>query len=343
MSLSNKVKVTFRDHSRIYMERFKTDIISWNASFDLKVDTDEFCEKFCADLDGIYCRTFPLKTKFLSRKRLSKPWLSAALLTSIKNKSKYYKLSRIGHISRNFYARYRNHVTNLTREAKKRYYVQVFESNKKDMRKTWKTLKDLIGSGVGRERTRELLLNGRTVSDESTMAEEFNNYFANLPKELERNIPPAISDPVQNVIGPTLNSFVLFPVTLRELSAIVNGMKNKSYGPNSIPVFVFKQIFPVLSSLVNTLINKSFAEGVFPSKLKKILIIPILKGGTPADISNYRPISILPLFSKLIEKCMCIRMVKFMNKFELFADQQFGFRHGRCTMDAVLKYTEFML
>ena len=98
----------------------------------------------------------------------------------------------------------------------------------------------------------------------------------------------------------------------------------------------------MLSSLVNILINKSFAEGVFPSKLKKSLIIPILKGGTPVDISNYRPISILPLFSKLIEKCMCIRMMKFMNKFELFADQQFGFRHGRCTIEAVLQYTEFM-
>ena len=60
--------------------------------------------------------------------------------------------------------------------------------------------------------------------------------------------------------------------------------------------------------------NSSFSLGAFPEKLKFAKVTPIHKGKSKLELGNYRPISILPIFSKILEKLMNIRMVKFLNK-----------------------------
>ena len=69
---------------------------------------------------------------------------------------------------------------------------------------------------------------------------------------------------------------------------------------------------------------------------------PIFKSGESTNVSNYRPISVLPLFSKLFERCMCSRLVEFVNRFSLVSPKQYGFQKGKSTIDALVDLTEYI-
>jgi len=80
--------------------------------------------------------------------------------------------------------------------------------------------------------------------------------------------------------------------------------------------------------------------GIFPTNLKIAQITPIYKAGDTTDLSNYRPISALPLISKIFERCMYNRITKFASKYSLILNCQFGFQKGKSTCDALIEFTE---
>ena len=87
------------------------------------------------------------------------------------------------------------------------------------------------------------------------------------------------------------------------------------------------------------LTNLSFSQGVFPNELKIALVWPLYKAKDPIDpmiFSNYRPISLLPLFSKILEKLMYNRLLSFLNKCKVINKNQFGFRNNHSTYMALL-------
>ena len=72
--------------------------------------------------------------------------------------------------------------------------------------------------------------------------------------------------------------------------------------------------------------NSSVSFGVFPDKLKFSKVTPVHKGKSKSELENYRPISILPIFSKILEKLMNVRMVKFLDQSKLIFEHQYGFQ-----------------
>ena len=84
------------------------------------------------------------------------------------------------------------------------------------------------------------------------------------------------------------------------------------------------------------IINESFRQGVFRDNLKVGMVYPIHKGDSEMVCSNYRPISILPIFSKLLEKLMHKRLSNYLKKYKILYDHQFGFQKGKSTEDAAL-------
>jgi hypothetical protein len=82
-----------------------------------------------------------LKTKYISEKRLHKPWLSAGILKSIREKSKYFKLAKLGIISADFNRAYKNKLNIIIRAAKMKFYRESFENSCSDIKKTWLTIK----------------------------------------------------------------------------------------------------------------------------------------------------------------------------------------------------------
>ena len=111
-------------------------------------------------------------------------------------------------------------------------------------------------------------------------------------------------------------------------------------GVSEIPVRLFKQIHNIIAHPMSELINLSFHAGIFPNIFKGAKVVPIFKNGNPQLVSNYRPISILPILSKVIEKCIASRMFQYLAKFNIITDKQYGFLKGKSTTDAFIEFTE---
>ena len=115
---------------------------------------------------------------------------------------------------------------------------------------------------------------------------------------------------------------------------------NKNCGTDAIPILVWKNCCDIAASMLSKLFNYSIQEGVFPSILKRAHVIPIHKSGPRNDISNYRPISLLPTMSKIFEKLMNCRFTHYLESNNIFANNQFGFRKERCTSDAIVEFLD---
>ena len=114
------------------------------------------------------------------------------------------------------------------------------------------------------------------------------------------------------------NSFFTVPSTAFEISDIISLLKSgKSLGPNSRPMKILKCLPSSISSPLSQIINKSFQSGIFPDKMKLAKVIRIFKKGCSLTAANYRPISLLSVFSKITEKVMYERLYNFLVKHEI--------------------------
>ncbi len=170
----------------------------------------------------------------------------------------------------------------------------------------------------------ELHINGRLSTDSTEIANEFNRYFIQSVEELAICFEP-IQLP-QNAINDTPSS--ISEVDEDKISQIINQLNNSRakdiFGMDT--VFVKTYSACLLKPLVN-LINVSIREGKFPSNWKTSIITPIFKAGSVDAVHNYRPISILPAISKILEKLVAEQLINFLEKHDLLHSKQYGFRH----------------
>ena len=111
-------------------------------------------------------------------------------------------------------------------------------------------------------------------------------------------------------------------------------MKSSAAGPDYISLRIVKSILPFFVQNFVDLLNGCFKEGSFPNAFKRAKIVPLFKQGDPKDFNNYRPISLLSTFSRVMEKLIFVRVDSFLSKNWIFFNQ-FGFRRGYSTEDAI--------
>ena len=137
------------------------------------------------------------------------------------------------------------------------------------------------------------------------------------------------------------NSFFILPITQNEIEDIITSFKNgKSTGPFIIPIKLLKLIKTEISKPLAIIFNESILLGIFPDKLKYAKVIPIHSKGSQTDPSNYRPISLLSVFSKILENLMFKRLYNYLDSTNIFYPLQFGFRQNHSTNHALISMTE---
>jgi hypothetical protein len=109
----------------------------------------------------------------------------------------------------------------------------------------------------------------------------------------------------------------------------------ESHSYDGITTKIVKISAPFISSPLSYIFNKSMISGIFPKRLKYATIKPIFKNGDKKNEANYRPISILPSFSKIFEKIMYIRLMNHLETNNILATEQFGFRTSSSTEQAL--------
>ena len=104
----------------------------------------------------------------------------------------------------------------------------------------------------------------------------------------------------------------LRPAGSEEVAVIIRKLKNKATSDTKISALKLAGEIPGFVKAIAETVSLSFEQGVFPQSLKLARVIPIYKGGTKTEVSNYRPISLLSSFSKIYEKLMHFRITEFM-------------------------------
>lgn len=119
----------------------------------------------------------------------------------------------------------------------------------------------------------------------------------------------------------------------------IKKLKNKkSKGVDGVDNLTIKECSWYLVDVMTFLFNFSLESGVFPNVLKTAIVIPVHKKGDVLRLNNYRPISLLSTFSKILEKLIKRRLVNYLNKIQFLNDNQFGFTAGKSTEEALLHF-----
>ena len=177
------------------------------------------------------------------------------------------------------------------------------------------------------------------ITDPSAVANKFANYFNDIGQNLDNNLNVSNESPLQH-ISRNPHSFYFFPVTMEECLKIISELKITSVDYDQTPVKIFKSIREYICLPIVNMVNSSFQQGTFPNILKFANILPIYKKDCKKLCSNYRPISRLHYLGKVFERMVSNRITAFFDKFNLFNNNQFGFRKKRSTNDAVQNFTE---
>ena len=110
----------------------------------------------------------------------------------------------------------------------------------------------------------------------------------------------------------------------------------KACGYDNIDPYVIQQVIPQIATQLAHIFNRSFVTGIAPSKLKIAKVIPIYKNENPELFANYRPISILPSISKILERLMYTRLHNFLADHNIISKKQYGFTDNYSTYMAII-------
>ena len=337
---SEKIVVKFRLHNESNISRFRQSLVDFNWNLMVVDDPGLETKLFIEKINYFYRTCFPLKTKHV-RKRYKNPWFNSKIFQLIDAKSKYFNLYRMGLVSFEDHKSFRNRVNSIISGMKKKYYRNLFQSCVSDAKKTWSSIRDVLGVDSKSKAIKKLVIGNSEIKTESEICESLNDYLHAIPLKLDSKISRSEGDPCENIFY-NENSIFLSPVSASEVESLICNLKNVKQNLDNIPVFLLKIFAKFISRKIGILINKCFSHGIFPDCLKFASIVPIFKSGSPLDLGNYRPISLLPIMSKIFEKCIFERIYSFVTRFSLITPCQFGFLRGLSTQNAIVSLTEYL-
>ena len=237
---------------------------------------------------------------------------------------------------------YKNKLTAIKRMGEKLYFQNKLELAKNNIKETWKIIKEAINKNRPISSCPEKFKSGsRDIDNPREISSKFNDFFVTIGPNLDKKIEaPTIDYKTFLGISPP-NSFFFAPVTDNEIASIVNLCKNKSSsGHDEIPMTIIKRTINQILAPLTHICNLSLANGLVPSKMKIASVTPIYKADAADEFSNYRPISLLPNFSKILEKVVFNRLTNFLSKNDILYEQQYGFRENYSTELALVDLTD---
>ena len=305
------------------------------------INVNTIFESLYSKLTDVIDKHAPVKE--LSKKEIkfsSKPWITKGIKTSIKEKNRLFKkyLKTKSPYDRSKYKLFRNKLSKILCTSKKINYNKYFTNNSNNIKNIWKGIRELTSSKlITKNIPSKLIANSSEIKDARMIANTFNNYFSSIGEKVASSIAPTAVSPLAYMDPPQLSSLLLHPVTTDEIKKEISMLDpSKTTGPFSIPIKLLKIVQDYLCKPLQKLFNCSLTTGTVPDKFKLAHVIPVFKKGSQTCVSNYRPISLLSCFNRLLEKLMYKRLFNFLDNKKILFDNQYGFRTKHSTTQATL-------
>ena len=328
---------------------------SWEE-FEALTDPEMAWEFILNQITPILDDLCPLRTFHIKNYRPD--WMTNELIEQIKDRDYFYKKAKKrGDADSWNIAKYLRNVTNTNiRQAKREFILTELKENENNCKKFWKIIREIIPSDNSADRRDIVLQNGKEEIPKNKVAHFINDYFVNIgnppttgkdsettrapnqdPNDL---LSPLSVLPSQNVSQDTW-SFIKFKgVDVHKVVADIN--VSKSSGLENISSMVIKECFKILNPQITHMYNLSIEYTMFPNAWKKALVIPIPKTGNLKQVKNYRPISLLPLPGKILEKLVHAQLSNYLEDGGLLNNMQHGFRKNHSTIHSIAQLTGYI-
>ena len=178
------------------------------------------------------------------------------------------------------------------------------------------------------------------ITKPDLIAESMNKYFCNVGEQLSKKIPKKINSFISRQIPAPKSKFGFSPVNAEDRIKAMSKLKSsQGFGMDNISSFFLKKGMPILANGLCQIFNMSLSTGQFPDSWKVARVAPIYKDGSSSENSNYRPISVLPVVSRLFEKLIYDQLYTYLSNNHLLFTGQSGFQLFHSVLTSLLKCT----
>lgn len=314
---------------------------SWDHVLALR-DVNDSCSTFLRTLETIKeVATKPKKNS--TRLKKLKPWITVNLIKSIRQRDKLSKLVKKRPFdlqTKLLFQNFRSNLNNEIKRTKYHYYKNKIIENAGNPKCFWNIVNEF--NGIKKQKTQFPIKHFLRYADASggavrEVANSFNEYFVNVGKNLASALPPVSGPPlVDDAACGADHVFRLEPVSDAGVKQCIAELRGGSApGVDNVSTILLKKFIDQLVRPITHIVNGSLSSGVFPNSLKIAKVIPLFKSGEKGLYSNFRPISLLSVLSKIIEKCVKKQLQYYLENNNLLTERQFGFREGKNSSDAL--------
>ena len=331
-------KTRFRSYKNYVPEKFNQELQLALEDNELKhlIDTkqvNESTELFISIFKETAANHAPIREVIKSKSRKFIPWFTQELETLIRDKTKRLKLYWLdGYLSDNRIVKLlTNKITHLKRKLRKDYYSEKLQQYDGDPRKMWRVLKEVT-------QTEQKHANIEPEFMDQITANEFNNYFANVGSTIQKRLNVDEAELNETTIG----TFQFKKITKETVLKLIDRIKiDVAVGIDEIPARLLKDSKYTIAETLMKLVNISFNKCIFPNCMKSANIKPIHKKEDPEEPSNYRPLSILPIVSKIFERAATDQIVTYLEQNNLLNETQHAYQKCHSTqtcLSEILNY-----
>ena len=318
--------------------------VKWQETLDNNDANDDY-NTFVEKFETLYDECIPLKKRTINRKKdpLS-PWITKGLLKSINKKNRLYKqyLKNPTNVNLQKFKTYKNKLSMLIRKSKRMYLFKKFENSRNNMKKTWQEINTIIGKGKRKSPHCKFRGdNDNIITDSQDISNKFNDFFVNVGPKLASSIQNTGKNYYDYLQNMRSSSMYMKPIVELDIIKVIEKFNpNKSAGHDNIGNFIITKVGNEIVKPLASIFNLSLSTGVVPDKLKLAKVIPIYKKADVDVFSNYRPVSLLPCLSKILERLVFNRCVDYIDANEILNDKQFGFRAKHSTYMAIAQLVD---
>jgi hypothetical protein len=290
-------------------------------------DIDNKVEIFNKVLSDVTAQNSRIITRRVKRQNQPK-WFSNDINEAIKLRNCLKTSNQF-----DIYKTQRNKVVNMIVYAKSNYYKQILVQCKGNSRLLWKHFKEAIGKSDVPSPV-VLKIDGDILSDSLRIAYEFNDYFTGIADKVINHLPTDYNFTPSRAFKEFLNinlsgkpKFTIPHLTEAKVIVCLQHLnERKAVGTDNISASILRLFSHTLCIPLCNIINSSIDSGTFPELWKIAKVFALHKGGSRTDLNNYRPISILSVTSKIIERHVHDSFLCYLSDNSLLSDAQSGFR-----------------
>ena len=344
------VQLQYYDYCSSNVDKFK-ELLGQQLSLCDPKSLDEFNVIFNEQLDQACKLEKPKQTK---RTLKNNPWVTPAIIAAVNTKHKLHadkkklekrkcqyksadssrcnscSICKAISLSSNKFKQHRRMLKLTIKDAKKLYYSGKILECTGDSKKTWKLINEIRGKSK-RGIKSSFIINSEKVTNRRVIANEFNKWFVSIASVLNESYTDVIGNlkmsHLEHLPSPCSDSIYMFEYcNEQEITRTIAELQNGK--SSDIPIHVVKESGPTIAKYLVKYYNYSMKNGVFPDVLKIGRITPIYKKESVQLLENYRPVSTLPVFGKLLEKLIHSRFYSFLISKGIIYEKQFGFRKG---------------